>query len=472
MTVTEQELGELRDSFEGRLLVDDVDTAPFLTDWRGKWTGRAIAVAQPDSAEDVATVVRWCAERRIPIVPQGGNTGLSGGSTPDQTGTALIVSTSRMRKIRSVDSASNTMLVEAGATLQAVQDAARQVERLFPLSLAAEGSCTIGGNLATNAGGVHVLRYGNARDLCLGVEVVTPEGEIWSGLRALRKDNSGYDLRDLYIGAEGTLGIITACVLKLFPLPAAKVVAFAAVPSPAAAVELLQLAQTRLGTTISAFELINEASLSLVENHSPGGRRPLDDISPWYVLLEISDNRSEDNANAGAEELLMSALNNELITDATISTSLAQYRSLWDWRENVSESQGAEGPTIKHDISLPISKIVEFLDSMETEIEAKFPGLRKVVFGHLGDGNLHYNFSPASGDEDEAEFIGLEAGLNECVHDAVIALDGSISAEHGLGVLRRDEAARYKSPVELNIMRAVKTALDPYSLMNPGKFLS
>jgi len=472
MTVTEQELGELRDSFEGRLLVDDADTAPFLTDWRAKWTGRAIAVAQPNSAEDVATVVRWCAERRIPIVPQGGNTGLSGGSTPDQTGTALIVSTSRMKKIRSVDAASNTMLVEAGATLQAVQDAARQVERLFPLSLAAEGSCTIGGNLATNAGGVHVLRYGNARDLCLGLEVVTPEGKVWSGLRALRKDNSGYDLRDLYIGAEGTLGIITACVLKLFPLPAAKVVAFAAVPSPAAAVELLQLAQARLGTTISAFELINETSVSLVEKHGPDRRRPLDEVSPWYVLLEISDNRSEDNANAGAEELLMSAMNNELVTDAAISTSLAQYRSLWDWRENVSECQGADGPTIKHDISLPISRIVEFLDAMDPEIEAKFPGLRKVVFGHLGDGNLHYNFSPAPGDEDEAKFVGLEADLNECVHDAVIALGGSISAEHGLGVLRRDEAARYKSPVELNIMRAVKTALDPNSLMNPGKVLS
>jgi FAD/FMN-containing dehydrogenase len=471
VTFADHEFELLRESFSGRLLVDDVETAPFLTDWRGKWTGRAIAVAQPDSAEDVATIVRWCADRRVPIVPQGGNTGLSGGCTPDDSGTALVVSTSRMRKIRSVDPASNTILVEAGATLQAVQDTAQQVERLFPLSLAAEGSCTIGGNLATNAGGVHVLRYGNARDLCLGIEVVTPEGEIWDGLRALRKDNSGYDLRDLYVGAEGTLGIITACVLKLFPLPAARVVAFAAVPSPSAAVELLQLAQARLGTTISAFELINEASLALVEKHVPGRRRPLDETSPWYVLLEISDNRSEDNANAGAEELLMSAMNNGLVTDATLSTSLAQFRSLWDWRENISESQGAEGPTIKHDISLPISRIVEFLDDMETAVESKFPGLRKVIFGHLGDGNLHYNFSPAAGDRDDASFVGLEASLNECVHDAVVSLDGSISAEHGLGVLRRDEAARYKPSVELNIMRAVKTALDPYSLMNPGKVL-
>lgn len=471
MTVSSQDLEQLRDAFKGRLFVDDVDVAQFLTDWRGKWTGRAIAVAQPDSTKDVAAVVRWCADRGVPVVPQGGNTGLSGGATPDESGTALVLSTSRMKKIRNVDAASNTMLVEAGATLQVVQDAANQVDRLFPLSLAAEGSCTIGGNLATNAGGVHVLRYGNARELCLGLEVVTPDGEIWDGLRALRKDNSGYDLRDLYIGAEGTLGVITACVLKLFPIPAAKVVAFAAVPSPSAAVNLLRLAQSRLGTSISAFELINETSLLLVEKHVPGPQRPLDERSPWYVLVEVSDSRSEDNANSAVEGLLMSAINNELVTDAVVSTSLAQYRSLWDWRENISESQGAEGPTIKHDISLPISQIANFLTTMDAEIEARFPALRRVVFGHLGDGNLHYNMSPAVGDDDIESFFGFEASINECVHDAVNALHGSISAEHGLGVLRRDEAARYKSPVELNIMRAVKAALDPHSLMNPGKVL-
>ena len=468
-------LDTLRAAFSGRLHTDPADTAAFLSDWRGKWTGRAIAVAQPDSTADVAAVVGWCHAHRVPVVPQGGNTGLSGGSTPDDSGAALVLSLTRMNKVRSVDALNNTMVVDAGLTLQLVQDAAREADRLFPLSLAAQGSCTIGGNLATNAGGVQVLRYGNARDLCLGLEVVTADGEVWDGLRGLRKDNTGYDLRDLYIGSEGTLGIITGASLKLFPRPAAQVVAFAAVPTPEAAAQLLQLAQSRLGATLTAFELIGDSCMALVEKHVAAARLPLAERSPWYVLLEVSDTLDEAHAGAAIEGLLEAALERELASDVVLSTSLAQFRALWALREDISESQGAEGKAIKHDISLPISRIAEFVTHTSAAIERHFPGLRLVVFGHLGDGNLHYNVSPAAdrtGAEHAASFVALEGPINRLVHDAVAALGGSISAEHGLGVLRRDESARYKSAVEMKLMRALKRALDPHGLMNPGKLLA
>ncbi|HEU0199590.1 MAG TPA: FAD-binding oxidoreductase [Burkholderiaceae bacterium] len=467
-------LATLRAAFAGRLHADAADMAPFLTDWRGKWTGRACAVAQPDTARDVAAVVRWCHERGVPVVPQGGNTGLSGGATPDSSGRALLLSLTRLNRVRRVDAANNTIEVEAGVTLQQVQDAARDAGRLFPLSLAAQGTCTIGGNLATNAGGVQVLRYGNARELCLGLAVVTAAGELWDGLRGLRKDNTGYDLRDLFIGSEGTLGVITAAVLKLFPLPAAQVAAFIAVPSPAAAVQLLQASHARLAAGLTAFELISDTCLGLVEKHVASARRPLADASPWYVLLELSDAHDEAHAAAAIEGLLEAALEQGLATDAAISASLAQFRSLWALREDISESQGAEGKTIKHDIALPISRIPEFIASTDAAIARAFPGVRMVVFGHLGDGNLHYNVSPAAdktGPEHAAAFVALEGPLNQVVHDAVVEHGGSISAEHGLGVLRRDEAARYKSPVELKLMRAIKAALDPNHLMNPGKVL-
>ncbi len=468
-------LDTLRAAFSGRLHSDAADMAAFLSDWRGKWTGRAIAVAQPDSTADVAAVLRWCHAQRVPVVPQGGNTGLSGGSTPDTSGAALVLSLTRMNKVRSVDALNNTMVVDAGLTLQRVQDAAREVDRLFPLSLSAQGSCTIGGNLATNAGGVQVLRYGNARDLCLGLEVVTAEGEVWDGLRGLRKDNTGYDLRDLFIGSEGTLGIITGASLKLFPRPAAQVVAFAAVPTPAAAVQLLQLAQARLGAALTAFELIGDSCMVLVERHVAAARLPLAGRSSWYVLLEASDTRDEAHAGAAIEGLLEAALERQLASDVALSTSLAQFRALWALREDISESQGAEGKTIKHDISLPISRIAEFVTGTSAAIDSRFPGQRLVVFGHLGDGNLHYNVSPAAdrtGPEHAAAFVALEGPINRLVHDAVAALGGSISAEHGLGVLRRDESARYKSAVEMKLMRAVKHALDPLGLMNPGKLLT
>ena len=468
-------LDTLRAAFSGRLHSDAADMAAFLSDWRGKWTGRAIAVAQPDSTADVAAVLRWCHAQRVPVVPQGGNTGLSGGSTPDASGAALVLSLTRMDKVRGVDALNNTMVVDAGLTLQRVQDAAREADRLFPLSLAAQGSCTIGGNLATNAGGVQVLRYGNARDLCLGLEVVTAEGEVWDGLRALRKDNTGYDLRDLFIGSEGTLGVITGATLKLFPRPAAQVVAFAAVPTPEAAVQLLQLAQARLGAALTAFELIGDSCIGLVEKHVAAARLPLAERSPWYVLLEVSDAQDAAHASAAIEGLLEVALERQLASDVVLSTSLAQFRALWALREDISESQGAEGKTIKHDISLPISRIAEFVTAASAAIDHHVPGQRLVVFGHLGDGNLHYNVSPAAdrtGAEHAAAFAALEGPINRLVHDAVAALGGSISAEHGLGVLRRDESARYKSAVEKKLMRAVKHALDPLGLMNPGKLLT
>ncbi|PXW92336.1 FAD/FMN-containing dehydrogenase [Sphaerotilus hippei] len=474
MTPPVPALESLRSAFRGRLLTDAADTAAFLTDWRGLWTGQALAVAQPDRAEDVAAVVRWCHEHRVPIVPQGGNTGLSGGSVPDRSGRALLLSLSRLNRVRGLDLANATIEVEAGCTLAQVQEAARAAGRLFPLSLAAEGSCTIGGNLATNAGGVQVLRYGNARELCLGLEVVTAQGERWRGLRGLRKDNTGYDLRDLYIGSEGTLGVITAAVLKLFPLPAGQAVALVAVPDPAVALQLLQRAQDRLAARLTAFELMSHTCLGLVLRHVPTARLPLQAPSPWYVLLEVSDGESESSARAGLEALLEAAMEADLVQDAALSSSLAQFEALWGLREHISESQGAEGKTIKHDLSLPLSRVPDFIAHADAAMATHFPQVRLVVFGHLGDGNLHYNVSPAPGPrtpDQVAAFLALEGPVNQLVHDAVIAHGGSISAEHGLGVLRRDEAARYRDPVEQRLMAAIKVALDPLNLMNPGKLL-
>jgi len=466
------EFNALRAAFAGRLLTDPADTAPFLTDWRRKWTGHALAVAQPDSTADVAAVLRWCHERRVAVVPQGGNTGLSGGATPNAGGRAIVLSTARLNRVRAVDPVSMTLTAEAGVTLQQVQDAAAAAGRLFPLSLAAQGTCTIGGNLATNAGGVQVLRYGNARALCLGLEVVTATGAVWDGLRALRKDNTGYDLRGLFIGSEGTLGVITAAVLQLFPRPAAQVAAFVAVPSPAAALSLLSRAQQRLGPALTAFELVSDTCLGLVEHHVPAARRPLAEASPWYVLMELSDARGEAEAVGSFESVLEAALEQGDATDAAVSASVAQFRGLWALREDISEAQGAEGPAIKHDIALPIVRIPEFIAETDASLAHHFPGLRLVVFGHLGDGNLHYNLSPPAGGLDRAAFAALEAPVNRLVHDAVHAHGGSISAEHGLGLLRRDESARYKSAVELQLMHTIKHALDPLDLMNPGKLLA
>jgi FAD/FMN-containing dehydrogenase len=467
-------LNLLREVFSGRLITAENEMSEFLTDYRGRWHGKALAVAQPDTTQDVAAILRWSNTHRVPVVPQGGNTGLSGGSVPDSSGEAIVLSLQRLNRVRALDLASNTIVVEAGVTLLTVQDVARDAGRLFPLSLAAEGSCTIGGNLATNAGGVQVLRYGNARELCLGIEVVTPEGEIWNGLRALRKDNTGYDLRDLFVGAEGTLGVITAAVLKLYPLPAAKVVALVALPSVDSALRLLSCAQQRAGDALTAFELLSDVCIGLVVRHVPGTRQPFDTAYPWYAVLELSDAGSEAHALDTLQALLEAAIENEDVADAVVATSLSQFDALWALRENISEAQAAEGKNIKHDISLPISRIPEFIESTGRAIAGAFPDVRLVVFGHMGDGNLHYNASPAVdrlGSEHAQAFMALEAPLNRLVHDAVHAFDGSVSAEHGLGVLRRDEAARYKTPVELRMMRAIKQALDPLNLMNPAKLL-
>jgi FAD/FMN-containing dehydrogenase len=465
-------LSSLRAVFAGRLLTESADTAPFLTDYRRRWTGRALAVAEPLASKDVAAIVRWCGEHDVPMVPQGGNTGLSGGSVPDDSGKAVVISLRRLDRIRSVDSVNHTITVEAGVTLLRAQEAARGAACLLPLSLAAEGSCTIGGNLATNAGGVQVLRFGNARELCLGIEVIMASGECWSSLRGLRKDNSGYDIRDLMVGSEGTLGIITAAVLKLYPMPAAEIATLVAIPSPAAAIALLGLSQQGLGASLTAFELFSEECLGLVLKHMPNVRAPMPNRSPWYALVEVSDAESESHARGVIEALLEKAMASAYVTDAVVSFSGAQFEALWSLRENISDALGAEGPTIKHDISLPISCISDFISSTGQLLAREYPEVLIVVFGHLGDGNLHYNISPKSidgGREDEEAFLALEGPINRLVHDAVTAHDGSISAEHGLGVLRRIEIMRYKGAVEVELMHRVKAAFDPGGLMNPGK---
>jgi len=463
-------LGGLTGTFSGRLVTDPEAMAPFLVDWRGLWRGDALAVVQPDTAADVATVMRWASSTNTPVTPQGGNTGLSGGSVPEAGGRGIVLSLTRLNRIRRVDPVNNSMTVEAGCVLAQVQATADEADRLFPLSLAAEGSCTIGGNLAANAGGTGVLRYGNARELCLGLEVVTPAGEIWDGLRGLRKDNTGYSLRDLFVGSEGTLGIITAAVLKLFPRPVARVAAFASVTSPHEALSVLTLLQAKLGDGLTGFELMSDVCLDLVREHVPAARLPVETGGAWYILLEVSDLASEERATAGLQDALMAAYEAGHLIDVAFASSLAQTQDFWSLRENISEAQSAAGKTIKHDIAVPLSDIARFIDEATSAVLARHPDVRLVIFGHMGDGNLHFNMSPAPG-EAAATFLARQDDINRIVHDLVASHAGSISAEHGLGVLRREEAARYKSPVEIEMMRSIKTALDPAGIMNPYKVL-
>jgi FAD/FMN-containing dehydrogenase len=452
------------------VISDQAGMAPYLRDWRGRFTGRALAVLRPADTEQVAAAVRLCVEARMPLVPQGGNTGLVLGSVPDASGRAVVLSLARMRKVRQVDAVNRTMTVDAGVVLQQAQEAAAQQGCLFPLSLAAEGSCTIGGNLSTNAGGTGVLRYGNTRELCLGLEVVTAQGEIWCGLRGLRKDNTGYDLRDLFIGAEGTLGVITGAVLKLYPQPKASVTALAAMDSPAAALRLLSIMQDHCGASLTGFELMSAYCMQLVGKHFPALAQPLAGGYAQYALLELSSSESEAHAAGLLERALGAALGEGVVRDAAVAASVAQSRGLWDLREHIPLAQAADGKNIKHDISLPISSIADFIAGTEPQLQAAFPGCRLVCFGHLGDGNLHFNVAPPAGVANE-DFLHSQEAVNRVVHDAVAAFGGSISAEHGIGALKRDELARYKSPVELKLMRAVKSALDPLGLMNPGKIL-
>jgi D-lactate dehydrogenase (cytochrome) len=452
------------------VLTNEADMAAYLTDWRRRFTGKALAVVKPASSDEVAAIVRLCNRFRVPVVPQGGNTGLVLGSVPDASGTAIVLSLTRLNRIRAVDLVNNTITVEAGCILENIQRAATEANRLFPLSLAAEGSCTIGGNLATNAGGTAVLRYGNTRELCLGLEVVTPQGDVWSGLRGLRKDNTGYDLRDLYIGAEGTLGIITAAVLKLFPQPKARLTALAAMQTPDDALQLLAIAQKQCGAALTGFELMSNFCLQLVTRHFPQMQLPFSQHYPQYVLLELSDSESEQHAMAMLENLIGSALEETVIEDAVVAASIAQSKSLWNLREHIPLAQAEEGKNIKHDVSVPISLIGDFIRATDVLLQQDFPACRMVTFGHLGDGNLHYNVSPPENGSDET-FIAQQDAVNRVVHDSVHRFGGSISAEHGLGALKRDEIRSYKSDIELNLMRTIKHALDPQNLMNPGKVI-
>ena len=444
--------------------------AAWETDWRRRARGRALAVARPADTAEVAAVVRACAAHGVPIVPQGGNTGLVQGGIPDASGTQLVLSLARLDRVRALDADNQTLTVEAGCVLARVQQAAADAGLLFPLSLAAEGSCTIGGNLATNAGGTQVLRYGNARELCLGLEVVTPAGEVWDGLSGLRKDNTGYDLRDLYVGSEGTLGVITAATLKLHPQPRARGTAFAASDSLAHCVRLLALASRTLGPALTGFELMGRAALALVERHFPQLPRPLAP-APWTVLVEQADALDEAPARERMEALLVAAQAEGLVTDAVLAGSTAQRRALWRLRESIPLAEAAEGANAKHDIALPISAIPAFVAAGEAALQAAFPGARVVNFGHLGDGNLHYNVQPPAGADPAAWLQAHEPAVHRLVHDAVAARGGSISAEHGIGALKRGELARYEGAVAMGLMRAIKQALDPRGLMNPGRVL-
>lgn len=443
---------------------DPAEMDGYMREWRQIWVGRSPMVLRPASAEQVSRILAIANETHTVIVPQAGNTGLCGGQTATEEGTEVVLSLDRMSRILEVDPADNTMTVEAGAVLKSVQDAADAADRLFPLSLASEGSCRIGGNLSTNAGGLNVIAYGNARDLCLGLEVVLADGRVWNGLKRLRKDNTGYDLRDLFIGAEGTLGIITAAVLKLYPKPRTRETGFIAVPSPRAAVDLLSLAKEMSGNRVIAFELIADIALQFSIRHA-GVRHPLSEPSPWYVLAELAD-----PVPGAMMALLETAMDRGLVTDAALAQSDSQRSAFWSARELISESQKPEGGSIKHDVSVPVSQVPEFLTAADEAVSRLLPGSRFISFGHLGDGNIHYNVSQPTG-MDKAKFLGMWNAMNDVVFEVVGRFNGSISAEHGIGRLKAHRMSAIKSPVELAMMRDLKRMFDPNNILNPGRVL-
>jgi FAD/FMN-containing dehydrogenase len=443
------------------VLTAPADTKPYLTDWRRQYSGSAECVVRPADTAEVARVVALCAGENIAVVPQGGNTGLCGGSVPAGTRPQIVLSLSRLNRIRELDALNDTITVEAGCVLAAVQQAAADAGRFFPLSLAAEGSCQIGGNLSTNAGGVNVLRYGMARDQVLGLEVVLADGRLWEGLRALRKDNTGYDLKQLFLGAEGTLGVITAAVLRLHPAPTSSVTAWIALESPRKAVQLLAALRERLGDRLSAFELASRSCLEAVLSHSKDTQDPLGAPHPWYVLAELADHGDTQALRERVEGALSECVELGTVRDAVLAQSVAQARALWRIRETIPEAQFTN---VKHDISVPVSSIAQFIERAGPALEAAFPGVKPFIFGHVGDGNLHYNIGPEA-------LMAHRAAVNRIVYDAVDALGGSISAEHGLGQLKREEIRRHKSAIEMELMATVKKALDPQGLMNPGKLL-
>ncbi|MEP7172721.1 MAG: FAD-binding oxidoreductase [Aestuariivirga sp.] len=449
---------------EKHAIRDVASMAGYMTEWREIWVGKSPLVMRPANTEEVSRILKLASETGTAIVPQSGNTGLVGGQIPFEDGHELLLSLDRMTKILNVDAADSTMTVQAGATLKSVQDAADDAGRLFPLRIASEGSCRIGGNLSTNAGGLNVLAYGNARDLCLGLEVVLPDGRVWNGLRRLRKDNTGYDLKNLFIGAEGTLGVITAAVLKLYPKPRNHETAFIAVTSPQAAVDLLSLAKEMSGNRVVAFELLPRIAMDFTVKHMGVGN-PLVEFSPWYALSELAD-----PAAGSFEAILEEAMTRGLVTDATVAQSESQRQALWAIRELMPESQKFEGGSIKHDISVPVSKIPQFITEASQAVENYLPGARVMSFGHMGDGNLHFNVSQPPG-MDKKEYLDQWNEMNAVVFDVVLKFDGSISAEHGIGRLKKHHMPEIKSPVELQMMRDLKRLFDPSNIMNPGKVL-
>jgi FAD/FMN-containing dehydrogenase len=455
---------------EKNLLIAEADVRPFVTDWRGRYVGRAACVVKPANTQEVAAIVKLCAETQMPIVPQGGNTSLCGASVPDDSGTAIVLSLSRMNRVREIDVDNNTLTVEAGCVLQTIQQAANEADRLFPLSLASEGTAQIGGNIATNAGGTGVLRYGNMRELVLGLECVLPNGDVWHGLRGLRKDNTGYDLKQLFIGSEGTLGIITAAVLKLYPQPKARATALVALADVNDGLALLNSIKQNFGDRLTGFEVMMRVCLDLVFRHVPNTHDPFAQKYPWYALVELTDTHAQDDLTEDLQNALVKFMKSRSVQDAVVARSEAQSNQLWHLRENISEAQRLEGISIKHDIAVPVSRVPQFITEGSGALNNAFPGIRIVAFGHMGDGNIHFNCSKPDA-QDNAAFIAQTEQVNRVVHDLVNGLNGSISAEHGIGQLKRDELLRYKSEVEIDLMRALKKTFDPGCIMNPGKIL-
>lgn len=454
------------------ILSDDQDMAPYSTDWRKRFSGKALAVVLPISTAEVSKVVQLCAEHHIAIVPQGGHTGFCGGATPDNSGKQIVLNLKRMNQILGVDIANQTITVQAGCILQNIQKAAAERGFLFPLSLGAEGSCMIGGNLATNAGGTNVLRYGNARDLCLGLEVVTAKGEIWNGLKGLRKDNTGYDLRDLFVGSEGTLGIITSAVMKLYPLPISQWTTLVATESIAHTIALLNLFQKRASSLLTGFEMMTHESLALNEKHFPQFKNPLNGEPPFTILVELSDHESEAHVRQLLETILEEAFTAGIIADAIIANSLAQANTFWHMREHITLAQAEEGANLKHDITIPLSSLDEFICETDRLMRSKFPGVRIINFGHLGDGNLHYNIAPPEGVDQKTFNTNNEKAIHELIYGQVERFHGSISAEHGVGQLKLADLRGHKGDVAHDLMKALKRALDPQNILNPNKVVS
>ena len=452
------------------ILSDPSDIAPFLVDHRELYHGKALAVVLPRTVEQISRTLRFCNEHRIGVVPHAGNTGYCGGATPDESGQQVVLSLRRLNRIRSVDPLNYSLVAEAGCILADVQRAADDVERFFPLSLGSEGTCQIGGNLSTNAGGLSVLRYGMMRDLVLGLEVVLADGRVFSSLSALRKDNTGYDIKSLFLGAEGTLGIITAASVKLFPKLRSSATAFAAVPNPRAAVDLLARLREASGDRVSSFELVPRIGVDLTTQHIPGVTDPLQKPYEWYVLCELSSARGAEPLETVMEEALASALEDGLVLDAALSRNERERAALWKLRESIPEAQRIDGANIKHDISVTITALPDFVERASEWVRTNVPDGRLVCYGHVGDGNLHFNLNQAPG-SDRKTFLGREPVIKRAVHDLVREFGGSFSAEHGIGRLKVEELEHYASAVELDLMRAVKHALDPNGVLNPGKVL-